>query len=358
MNLVGMNNETLKQEQDKMFAKTHLGRGWRIVIWFAVGIVFLLSIGALYQAVGTAVDRRTYPAPGQLVDVGGFQMHIYCTGEGRPTVILDHVGAANSAEWALIQPIVAAQTRVCAYDRAGFGWSEAGPGPRDAEHNAQELHTLLANAGITGPFVFAGHSFGGNVGRVYAADFPAEIAGLVLVDPGLSLHRPGVPQDIDAQWQTQDAGFMQAAPWLARVGLLRLMAALSLMPGHGDLPLPQGNAFDAFQKTNQFYNTLKAQNLAVEDTSAQVLAAETHLGDLPLIVLSAGLPENDRGRQVLTEVNAGIADHSANGDHRIVAGSEHMALAVSQEYATQTAAAILEMVAVVRGERPLTPSQP
>lgn len=335
-----------------------LGRGWRMVIWILVGIVTLLGIGVVYQVVGTAVDQHTYTPPGQLVDVGGYKMHIYCTGEGSPTVILDHVGAANSAQWALIQPVVAAHTRVCAYDRAGFGWSESSSDPQDAAHNAQQLHTLLINAGIDGPFVLVGHSFGANVGRVFAADFPDETVGLVLVDPGKSFHRPGVPEDIDALWQTEENGFMMIAPTLSRLGLMRLASDLGAMPGHGDLPSPQAEAFDALQITPRFYDTLKAQQLAMYETSAQVLAAEEQLGDLPIIVLSPTHPGQDgRYRQIWTEINAGIAARSANGTHRLVAGADHMALAVNQEYAAITADSILEMVAMVRGERPLPTSQ-
>lgn len=357
MNLMRANDQELASGQTRILPKRRLGRGWRVVVWVLASLSLLLGTGAVYQIVRTAVDRSTYTPPGQLIDVGGYKMHLYCTGEGSPTVILDHVGAANSAQWALIQPVVAAQTRVCAYDRAGFGWSEPSPDPQDAAHNAQQVHTLLAKAGITGPFVFVGHSFGGNVARVFAATYPEATVGLVLVDPGKSFHRPGVPEDIDALWQTEDNGFMMAAPVLSRIGLLRLASDLGAMPGHGDLPSPQAEAFDALQVTTQSYATLKSQQLAMYETSAQVLAAEAQLGNLPLIVLSAGLPEGSRDRQVWTDINTTIAARSANGVHRVVAGADHMGLALKQEYASVTATAVLEMVAAVRGEQPLVPNQ-
>ena len=105
----------------------------------------------MYQDVATENDKRTYVAPGQLLDVDGHQMHILCTGEGSPTVILEAAGGHFSATWGLVQPQVAQNTRVCAYDRAGYGWSEPGPEPRDAGQIATELHTLLAEAGIKPP---------------------------------------------------------------------------------------------------------------------------------------------------------------------------------------------------------------
>ena len=333
-------------------------RGWRIVLWIVVSMGVLLGIGAVYQVVRTAVDRNAYAPPGQMIDMAGYKMHIYCLGEGSPTVILDHVGGSNSAQWALIQPVLAAHTRVCAYDRPGFGWSEPSPDPQDAAHNAQQLHALLAKANITDPLVYVGHSFGGDVARVFAANYPEDVVGLVLVDPGVSLHRPGVPEDVEAVWESEDNSFMMMAPTLARIGLLRLASYLGVMPGHGDLPSPQAEAFDAWQATNQFYDTLKAQQLARYDTSAQVLAAEEQLGDLPMIVLSPSQPGQDAPkRQVWTEVNASIAASSANGVHRVVIGTDHMGLAVKQEYAAVTAEAILEMVAAVRGERPLNLNQ-
>jgi pimeloyl-ACP methyl ester carboxylesterase len=334
--------------------KRRLGWGKRLLTWFLGVVMALAGAGVVYQQIGTALDRRFYGPPGQLVNVGGYKLHLHCLGQGSPTVILDHVGATNSAQWALIQPQVATQTRVCAYDRAGFGWSEPGPGPRDAAHNAQELHTLLANAGIEGPYLFVGHSFGANVARIYAATYPDEITGLVLVDPGLLSGRPEVPAEVAAQWETQEDGFMQIAPWLARFGIIRLAGALGALPGHGDLPSPQAEAFDAWQRTNQFYVTLKAQYRAMGATSAQVLAAEATLGDMPLIVLSAAQPEQNRSRKVWTSVNAGLAARSANGVHTVVPGSDHMSLALRREDAQVTTSAILEIVEAVRTERPLS----
>jgi hypothetical protein len=126
-----------------------------------------------------------------------------------------------------------------------------------------------------------------------------------------------------------------------------------MVPGHADLPSPQGEAFDVLQRTNQFYDALILEYLAMAETSTAVLAAEEQLGDLPLIVLSATQSGHDeRERRVWTGVNAGIAARSANGVHREVAGADHLGLAVNEKYAAITADAILEMVAVVRGERP------
>jgi hypothetical protein len=127
--------------------------GWikRGLLGLAIGLVALAIIGATYQVIATEIDKRAYPPPGKLVEVNGHLMHINCMGEGGPTVILESGLANMSADWANIQPQLAKTTRVCAYDRAGMGWSESGPQPRDARHISSELHTLLDNAGIEGP---------------------------------------------------------------------------------------------------------------------------------------------------------------------------------------------------------------
>ena len=113
----------------------------RIALGLVAGIVVLALIGAAYQAIATATDARRYPAPGQMVDVSGYRLHIYCTGantNGSPTVILESGLGATSSAWGWVQPEVAKATRVCAYDRAGMGWSDVSPEPRDALHIAKD----------------------------------------------------------------------------------------------------------------------------------------------------------------------------------------------------------------------------
>src|SRR5215510_15566103 len=128
-----------------------------------------------------------FPPPGKLIDVGGWRLHLNCTGEVRasqPTVILEAGMGDFSAEWSLVQPGVAKFARVCSYDRAGDGWSDWGPIPRTLHQVVYELHTLLDRAGVKPPFVLVGHSYGGWVVRLYASIYPTEVAGMVLVEGG------------------------------------------------------------------------------------------------------------------------------------------------------------------------------
>lgn len=154
----------------------------KALLWLAAALLVLAVMGAIYQAIAAQIDQRTYP-PGKTVDVNDHLMHINCLGEGSPTVILDAGTLGMSAHWVRVQQQIAKTTRVCADDRAGMGWSERGPEPRDARQVSSELHTLLANAaGIEGPYVLVGHAYGGLYAQMYARRYSEDVAGVVLVD--------------------------------------------------------------------------------------------------------------------------------------------------------------------------------
>src|SRR5215218_1959544 len=152
------------------------------LVGLIVALFALAVAGAIYQTIATKRAERAYPPPGEMVDVGGYSLHINCVGQGSPTVVLDGGSGEMSADWVLVQREVSDTTRVCAYDRAGMGWSETGPEPRDAKQISNELHALLEGANIDGPYVLVGHSFGGLYMQTYAARYPDEVAGVVLVD--------------------------------------------------------------------------------------------------------------------------------------------------------------------------------
>ena len=145
-------------------------------------VLALASIGATYANIAGTGDQSTVAAPGKLYDVGGHRLHLDCHGHGSPTVVLSNGLGGVSAGWARIAAPVAATTRVCAYDRAGQGWSEDAASPRDGVQSAEELHTLLAKAGEHGPYVLVGHSTGGTYAMTYAARYPEQVAGMVLLD--------------------------------------------------------------------------------------------------------------------------------------------------------------------------------
>ncbi len=158
--------------------------GWigKALLGLIVALLALAVVGAIYQAIATERAERAHPPPGEMVAMVGHELHVNCIGQSSPTVILESGLGNMSADWANVQQGAAKTTRVCAYDRAGMGWSEPGPEPRDARQISGEMHALLAKAGIESPYVLVGHSTGGLYARTYADRRPDEVAGVVLVD--------------------------------------------------------------------------------------------------------------------------------------------------------------------------------
>jgi len=185
----------------------------RALVTSGVALLFLLLIGATYQGVATAFERRRFPHPGRLIDVGRHQLHLYCTGSGTPAVVLEAPEATMSAAWARVQASVGRVTRACSYDRAGLGWSEAGDEPFTLDTATSQLHALLAQAGEGGPFVIAGAGLGSALARLYASRYPEETSALVLVNVRGAT--------ISFRAETPSIRFISVAPWLARTGVLR-----------------------------------------------------------------------------------------------------------------------------------------
>jgi pimeloyl-ACP methyl ester carboxylesterase len=336
----------LQGVQRRTRALSWLRRG---LLGIGIAIVALVLLGATYQAIATTIDRRTYPPPGQLVDVGGYRLHLNSQGEnhGNPTVVLIGCGGCTSANWGWVQPEVATFTRVVAYDRAGFGWSDPGPAPRDALQNAQELHMALTNAEIPGPYVLVGHSYGGPVARVFTAQFTGDVVGMVLLDP----RHPDQDARFPTEAQNADAGLITMLTYLARVGVLRLLGVG--MDQARDLPRQQQEEYAAFYNSNQFWESVEAQGAAIQATDAQTRNAGS-LGSMPLIVISAdsawlnfGGPP-DEARRIYTEMNVEQAGLSSNSAHRVVAGATHTSLVNEREDAQATIDAIREVVEAVR----------
>src|SRR5262245_17627964 len=154
----------------------------RILAGFAGLLLFAGVSGATYQWIATRRDLAATPPPGRLVDIGGYRLHLWCTGSGKPAVILESGLGGGAFSWPYVQREVAGFTQVCSYDRAGFGYSDPAPGPRTSRQIARELHQLVERGGIEESLILVGASFGGFTARVFASDYPERIAGLVLVD--------------------------------------------------------------------------------------------------------------------------------------------------------------------------------
>jgi pimeloyl-ACP methyl ester carboxylesterase len=323
----------------------------RILLGLAVALIALGIIGAIYQAIATAVDQRNYPPPGQLVDVGGYQLHLYCTGAGSPTVILDALFPGTVSNWVRVQPEIAKTTHVCAYDRAGQGWSDSGPEPRDAEQQARELHTLLTNAGIAGPYILVGHSLGGLSVRMFADQYPDEVAGMVLIEgtnPD-AWKQLGQPEGVGV-----DRNQLAVAPFLARLGIFRL----GLIPSYSsdpDLPPRQRMELQAFFNSVKSLETIRAVDTSFSVALDQVRNAGD-LGSKPLAIVLGS--QGDGSIEPLRDLFIQQAALSTNSLMLVINGATHAGLVDNQNYAPQTSAAVLQVVEAARTGQSLVASRP
>jgi pimeloyl-ACP methyl ester carboxylesterase len=318
-------------------------RTGRVQLYLVLGILALSAVGGGYQTVGEATDRNAMPATGRLIDVGGHRLYLNCVGSGSPTVVLEPGAGATSAQMGWIGPAVARDTRVCVYDRAGRGFSEPADTPQDGAQIATDLHTLLHRAGETGPYVLAGHSFGGLYVRIFAAHYPDEVAGLILVDSTAS-KEPAKSAVPGAGAATSVGRVPILASLAARAGVTRLLGQLDL----ATLPPPsQREARTSVAQASWVRGTIEEYTQG--GASAQEAAALRDLADKPLFVLTAG--EGSQASSITTQ-NSMLA-LSTNSAHRIVAGASHTDMVLQEQYAAVTAQAILAVVDSVRNDRPL-----
>ena len=310
------------------------GRG--CLQWLGIGlasILVLLLVGYIYEPIAEAADAKAYPPPGEMVDVGGYRLHIHCTGQGSPTVVIESGWGDMSASWGWVQPEVAKATRVCTYDRAGMGWSEASPQPRTAREYAIELHTLLTKANESGPYVLVGHSMGGYTVIVYAHDYPAEVSGLVLIDS------QDLPTSKDATYQSAPKPGGPSLPsLLARIGLVRLLA--NPLGSVEDLPDGDKQAYTAFAVAPRSVQTFMDEGKGMSEGGAQARAV-TSLGSLPIIVLSRGKDQDAKHTAAQTD----LLQLSTNSQQFFADQSGHPIMIEQPDAAV---AAIVKMVELVR----------
>ncbi|MGB7599149.1 MAG: alpha/beta fold hydrolase [Candidatus Sulfotelmatobacter sp.] len=236
-------------------------------------VIALAAAGFFYENISEARDRRFHPMPGQRVDVGGYKLHINCTGVGTPVVILDSGLGDSYVSWMKVQPQIAKFTRVCSYDRAGLGYSDNSPRPRTSKVMAEELHTLLHNAGVEPPYILVGHSMGGYDVRLFTSFYRSEVAGMVLVDSSHPQQEKRFPQalnDMDKTWVREQEFMTFAMPF----GIPRLLGFCG-----SDAKVRAADC--NFHSYREGLTELKK----FPESAAQA-ATTGSLGDLPLAVLS------------------------------------------------------------------------
>jgi len=319
-------------------------RACRWLLYPVIAGMALAAAGGGYETVREHLDASAYPVTGQLIDVGGYRLHIHCTGSGSPTVVLQPGGGDMSSAMGWIAPAVAAHTRVCVYDRAGRGWSEPSGNTQDGDQITTDLHALLHRAHIPGPYVLAGHSFGGLYVRIFAARYPNEVAGMVLIDSTGS----ALPASTSAQSWGPDHILARASVLVSTLGRLGVGRLIGLGGGYGTLP-PQ-SAAEVRAKTATSASIRSTIDEFLQASASEHEAASlTGFGDKPLVVLTAG-----RGSSaVWMAAQDKTATLSANSVHRVVDGASHPDLILKQADAAVTARAIIDVVSSVRSNQPL-----
>jgi pimeloyl-ACP methyl ester carboxylesterase len=320
---------------------------WRIVKRLFVGILLLVIVaaisGILYQSILNARDARRYPQEGRSIPLGpefpGVSLNLKCTGSGSPAVILDTGLGVPAAGWDLVQPSVAQFTRVCSYDRAGYGWSTPGLMPRTSEQIVKELHALLTAAGEKGPYILVAHSFGGFDVRLYTAQYPNDVVGLVLVDTSHEDQNNYMPPSLKSmmknytrQLETERKLF----PALVFFGVARLMATDDLSDPRVDKAyLKKINYLELQPK---FVDASASEIENFEQSAQQVRSGAGTLGDRPLIVLTAGQPQDpkdlpkgvslqdmqDFQKLWITDLQVREKNLSTRGQQIVVPDSSHM----------------------------------
>jgi pimeloyl-ACP methyl ester carboxylesterase len=301
----------------------------RIAAWSLCLLAALLVVaGASYQAIATYRDARRFPESGQLVDVGDHRLKLNCTGAGGPTVILEAGWGDVSLEWKAVQPEIAKFARVCSYDRAGYGGSDAGPMPRTSLQIAQELHALLSHAGEKPPFVLVGSSFGGYNVRVFNGLYADEVAGIVLADATQEDQYELLPK----AWNALSAAQMEHGKRLNRYAFF----VVDLGIGRLMLRAQGGGDDGAYLILQRKYLKARASELEQMRVSAEQARAADHIRDKPLVVLTAGMNTDRLLRNGLSpkdfeefqrvwvdDLQLRLAHLSTRGRRIMVAGSGH-----------------------------------
>jgi pimeloyl-ACP methyl ester carboxylesterase len=310
------------------------GKG-RWLLFPVLAVLTIASVGAVVANVGAAVAPQADPLPGKSIAVGDHRLHLDCRGNGSPTLVLFNGLGEVSTSWARIVNHVAPTTRVCAYDRAGQGWSQDTKLPQDGITAAADLHALLAAAGEHGPFVLVGHSIGGTYAMSYAKHYPAQVAGMVLLDSSSPRQFEVIPS-----YPAQYAVMLRAlavGPTLTRLGLGPLFGSGSHLPGDAANQTPTLTSSSHGARNTR-------DELSILPTTFREAQALTTLQSKPLGVLTASESLQTGGWSAAQNTLVRLSSNSA---HRNVISS-HAGLLEDAPGAAASTRMILQVTAQVR----------
>ena len=294
-----MNNQSKEKKAQTGPARKRrscLGCLERAALILAGLLVVLLIAGAIYQAAASASDLKKYPATGEMYDIGGHKLHLTCTGEGSPTVVLEAGSGTPGLTWGPVQREIEKSTRVCSYDRAGFGYSESAKGPLPPQQVASDLHALLKAANVPGPYILVGHSAGGVYVRAFASQYPSEVAGMLLVDSSHEGENLILPPEWVKLNQMQNT-MMAACRVMSPFGLMRLSHMFDAVIAGVTMDRQIGAAYLAASYQTRFCRVSAEEVAALAATPYQP-DTPGKLGDMPLIVLTADTSQEQLQAQV------------------------------------------------------------
>lgn len=323
-----------------------LGRALLILL---AAIAALPIAGAVYEALMARGDAGRFPPPGRLVDAGGYRLHLHCVGQGSPTIVLVAGHGGFTPEWSLVQPELARSHRVCASDRAGLGWSEAGPGRHSPGAAADDLYRLLTAAGERGPYLLVGQSWGGKQARLFVQRHPEQVVGLVLVDARSEYIDDRQSAEMIAQEYAAVAGFQDQLGLMARTGVVRLLWAdfwPEVLPVAAKLA-PQTRATIGLLQARPGHRAAALAESAELRAENDVLRGAT-LGDLPLVVIAAGRTSADL--PFWAESQEYQAALSSNSRLTLAVDSDHM---VPWDQPEAVIAAVAAVAEAARSGQPL-----
>jgi pimeloyl-ACP methyl ester carboxylesterase len=323
----------------------------RGLLAICVAGVALLFTACLYQTIALVLDQRRFPPPNELISVDGHPMYMHCTGMGSPTVLLEAGAFSYAGEWYRVQQQLEQTNRVCSYDRAGNGWSETVVGLRDGLTLTRELHVLLDRAAVKGPYILVGHSLGGVLETIYAAQYPDEVLGLVLVDSAIPMTWPD--KNSFEQYRAQQDSVYAIMSALTRLGLTRLIVEREFEEfGYPSEVIPM---LTALKSTTQAVDTWDAEVRLAQWALSQQLHASANLGKLPVVVLWASHPEltTAKDRQLLEKIWSTLPISSSNMTTRIVEGASHGSIVGTAEYAAQIVVAVSKVIDAAHTGQPI-----
>lgn len=329
----------------------------RGVLGLLILLMILVPLGMIYQSVALKRDAQRYPYPGELVDLGEFRLHIYCVGSGSPTVVLEAGLGDGSYIWGQVQKKVALSTRVCAYDRPGLGWSDFVNRQFRRQAVAENLHTLLVNAGISGPYILVGHSIGGIYIRAFTQKYPEEVVGLVFVDS--SHENQSVRMDGGRMGPSRMLDYLLAfCDIAAPTGIFRIFGVANALMEDTGLPVELQQAAIATLNRDTYCRTI-ANEMNTSDKDTSLSSGPPNLGNIPLIVLVAGSGfgnqsnnaasgdepgSRGRGSERWLRLQDELAHLSTNSRQIIAEGSSHYIHLDQPELVIRAILDILEIV--------------